>query len=136
MDSCFKTHQRPYQCICGCEIKVGVWIALIFSTIIAVLEWIGLFSAFSIWTLLFASIETVFAVSCVMGLLNEQEQQWRTILFYISAADMAFTAVIAIFVIIFTGFFLGTIIVYAISLTLSLFWTTMFYMWMKELNEN
>ena len=115
---------------------MGVWIALIFSTIIAVLEWLALFSAFNIWTLLFASIETVFAVSCIMGLLKEQEQQWRTILFYISAADMALTVVVAFFVIIFTGFFLGTIIIYAISITLSFFWTTMFYMWMKELNEN
>ena len=136
MDSCFKTDTRPYQCICGCDIKVGVWIAFIFSTIAAAFQWIEILSLFNLWTLLFAIMETVFAVSCLMGLLKEQEQQWRTIVFYISVIDAIVTAVIALFVIIFTGFIFGVIIIYAISLTLSLFWIYMFYFWMKELNEN
>ena len=136
MDSCFKTDQRPYQCICGCDIKVGVWIAFIFSAIAAAFQWIELLTLFNIWTILFATMETVFAVSCLMGLLKEQEQQWRTIVFYISVIDAIVTVVIALFIIIFTGFNFGVIIIYAIAFTLSLFWIYMFYFWMKELNEN
>ena len=137
MDSCFKTHQRPYQCICGCDIKVGVWISLIFSTISAIYQWIAFFGPASEFLFLISAIlQTTFAVCCLLALMKEQEQQWRTILFYMSLIDLIALVVIALITIIAYGFFLGTIIVSGIVLAFDMFWTYMFYFWMKELNEN
>lgn len=79
---------------------------------------------------------------CILALIKEQEQQWRTILFYVSLIDtialIALAAINSIIVIFAVGFgpFLVTLIIYALTCLISAFWTYMFYYWMKELNES